>query len=203
MATCRQTPDIEVLREESTQIAAKMGYQEASRRSSGRKRVRQPQIQRIGRAMGAAGIARELRRQERGSDFTGYTTNFTLRSLVDFLRLVGGSKWELSLVPVSWIECWHTAAPLKEIYCGAWSGEERVLLEKRVRGLADRIRKGRTLPGIFLTRSQHDRSTHWIRDGHRRLLAHRVAKASAILTYHPVGIFGGEKSRKVRFGKAR
>lgn len=165
--------------------------------------MRQLGIQTVGPPMGAVRVAKELRRQERGSDFTGYTTNFTFRSLVEFLRLVGGSRWEVSLVPVSWIKCWHTDASLKEIYRVAGSGADRSLLENRVRGLANRLREGRKLPGILLTRSERGRNSHWILDGHRRLLAHRVARASAIRAYHPVGMFGGGSSRKVPFAKAR
>lgn len=188
--------------ERLSQTSAEMGFRYPLGRSLGRQLWRQVEAQRIGPPIGAAAVAMELRRQERDSDFTGYTTNFTFRSLVEFLRLVGGSRWKLSLVPVSWIKCWHNAAPLKEIYRAAGSGAERLVLENRVRGLADTIREGAKLPGIFLTKSQQKRGAHWILDGHHRLLAHRVAKAPAILAYHPVGMFAAGVGRKVPFAQA-
>lgn len=146
--------------------------------------------QKVGSYFRVTDIAKELRRQERESDFTGYTENFTLSELRQFLQAVGGPRWELSLVPVSWIKCWHTLAQLREIYRGVAPDAERLRLEKQVKRLANRIRQRRDLPGIFLVRSQHDQNAHWILDGHRRLLAHRAAKVPTILVYHPFGMFG-------------
>lgn len=171
-------------------------------RSLGRKLSRQVEAQTIGPSIGAASLARELRRQERGSDFTGYTTNLTLRSLIEFLRFAGGDRWALSLVPVAWIRCWHTAVPVEEIYRAAGSGRERLLLENRVRRMAERILEGGELPGIFLAKSQQRPGTHWILDGHHRLLAHRVARAPGILAYHPLGMFGAGVGRKVAIAQA-
>lgn len=154
--------------------------------------------------LGVREIARELRRQERKSDFTGYTVNFTCSDLRQFLQVVGGSRWKLSPVPISWIKCWHTVAPLREILRGVDCDEERLLLQKQVERLADKIRKGKNLPGIVLVKSQHRRNEHWILDGHRRLLAHRAARVPTIPVYHPLGMFGrtrrgGENGVRIQF----
>lgn len=165
--------------------------------------MRELRVQTICRPMGVARVAKELRRQERGSHFTGYTTNFTLPSVRQLLQLIGGTQWELSLVPICWIKCWHTRASLVEISKETgWYGTRGLALQDRVRELADRIRKGAKLPGVFLTKSQQRPGSHWILDGHHRLLAHRVAKAPAILAYHPLGMFGAGVGRKVAFAQA-
>ena len=153
------------------------------------------EIRKVGRTLGVVSVAKELRRQERTSDFKGYTENFTLSNLQDFLRLVGGSRWELSVVPISCIKCWHSSASLEKICGSADSVTGRILLGKQVRQLAGSVRQGRTLPGIFLVRSQNCQTAHWILDGHRRLLAHRAAKTPAVLVYHPSGLFGGSRVR--------
>lgn len=176
-----------------------MKYQYRDDRSLGRKLTHQVEIQIIGRPLGVTRIAKELRRQERNSDFTGYTENFTFLDLQHFLRSVGGPQWELSIVPISLIKCWHASAPVKEICCGVKSDEERFLLDRQIQQLVEKIREGRTLPGIFLTKSQNRRNTHWILDGHRRLLAHRLAKAPTILVYHPFGMFSGNTTGRIRF----
>jgi len=157
----------------------------------GRKPAAELEIQIVGRPLGVTRIA-----QERTSDFTGYTENLTFADLQDFLRSVGGPRWELSIVPISKIKCWNTSAPLEEILCTAESSEERSHLRQQVKRLATRVRQGIELPGIFLVRSQNRSNTHWILDGHRRLLAHRAAKASTIPVYHPLGMFRGDKIRK-------
>lgn len=155
----------------------------------GKKLLAQPRIQRIGRPLGVRCITREIRRQEKNSDFTGYTENFNFSDLQDFLQLVGGPQWELRAVPISWIKCWNASAPLREIYGSAESDQARVRLRKQAKQLADKIRQGRLLPGIFVVKSEESGNAHWLLDGHRRLLAHRVAKAAIILVYHPVGMF--------------
>lgn len=49
-----------------------------------RKATNQPGIQRLSRPVGVARMAREIRRQERGSDFNGYTVNYSVASLREF-----------------------------------------------------------------------------------------------------------------------
>ena len=202
MEASRHRFDVEGVSHVLTYTRAKMRYQCMRGRSLDRKPAHRLAIRRIGRPLGVKRIARELRRQERTSDFTGYTENFTLQDLQDFLRLVGGTRWELSAVPISCIKCWQTSAALKEIYGALGPGAERLVLKKQIRRLAEKIRQGRTVPGIFLTKSQQGRGTHWILDGHRRLLAHRVAGASTVLTYYPLGMFSGDAKREPPFAEA-
>lgn len=166
-----------------------------------KKQIPSPAFQRINRRAGVLSIATELRRQERTSDFTGYAVNYSFRDLQHFLRSAGGSQWELSLVPMTRIKCWHTSASLKEIRHAVWSSIERSAFDEQIKELAAKIRRGQRLPGIFLVKSHHDQARHWILDGHRRLIAHRVAKAANILVYHPRGMFGVNRRGKRAFAE--
>lgn len=135
-------------------------------------------------------IALELRRQERGSDFTGYTENHTLTELVRFIAEVGGEHWQLSRVPLSRIRCWNTRTPVARLLRVIASDERGAYHLRKIRRLAEQIRRGRSLPGIVVAHSRRP-AEHWILSGYRRLAAHRVAHARAILVYHPADSFGG------------
>lgn len=149
----------------------------------------QPGIQRISRPLGVARIAREIRRQERSSDFNGYTVNYSVASLREFFREVGGPSWVLSLVPLSMIKCPQTRCSVKELLDTADCVSDRRRLSKQVRHMAREVRAGVVMPGIFLTRDKRYEGEHWIIEGYRRMLAHRIARASTILAYHPVDLF--------------
>lgn len=153
-------------------------------------------IRPIGRPLGLARVAKEIRRQERTSDFTGYTENYSVSSLKDFLLSVAGSRWQLSIVPILFIKCWHTSTPLREVLRIVRSEERGALHEKQIKKMAGSVRRGRVLPGIFLVKSEQRGVGHWILAGHRRLLAHRLAKATTIPVYHPCGLFENKKSTR-------
>ena len=148
------------------------------------------EIRRMTRPLGVARIASEIRRQERRSDFNGYTVNYPVASLRDFLREVDGPKWVLSMVPLNMIKSAQTSMRVKDLLDTADSVSDRRRLRKRVRQMAQGIRLGVIVPGIFLVRDPSQAGSHWILDGHRRLLAHRIARASSIPVYHPVDLFG-------------
>lgn len=161
-------------------------------------------IRRIGGPLGLTKIAKEIRRQERTSDFTGYTENYSFSSLKDFLLSVGGPCWQLSIVSILFIKCWHTSAPLKEILRVVRSEEGGTLHERQIRKMAGSIRRGQSLPGIFLVKSEQRGDRHWILAGYRRLLAHRLAKVATIPVYHPCGLFENEiTTRSARSASAR
>ncbi len=147
------------------------------------------EIRRMTRPLGVARIASEIRRQERKSDFNGYTVNYSVASLRDFLREVHGAKWVLSMVPLKMIRCAQTSMGVKDLLDTADCVSDRRRLSKQVRQMAQRIRLGTIVPGIFLLRDPGRASRHWILDGHRRLLAHRIARVSSVPVYHPVDIF--------------
>ena len=157
--------------------------------TTGRKVARQPDIQRISRPLGVARIAREIRRQERSSDFNGYTVNYSVASLREFFREVGGPRWVLSLVPLSKIRCPQTRSSIKKLLDTADCVSDRRRLSKQVRQMAREVRTGVVMPGIFLTRHKRFEGEHWIIEGYRRVLAYRMARASAIPTYHPIDLF--------------
>ncbi len=148
------------------------------------------EIRRMTQPLGVARIAREIRRQERKSDFNGYTVNYAVASLRDFLREVDGAKWVLSMVPLKMIKCAQTSMHVKDLLDTADSVSDRRRLSKQVRQMAQGIRLGTIVPGIFLLRDPGQAGSHWILDGHRRLLAHRIARVSSIPVYHPVDLFG-------------
>jgi len=160
-----------------------------------RKATNQPRIQRISRPLGVAWMAREIRRQERRSDFNGYTVNYSVASLRDFFREVGGPKWVLSRVPLSLIRCDQRRMTIKDLLDTADSISDRRRLSKQVRQMAREIRAGVIMPGIFLTRHSRRKGEHWIIEGYRRVLAHRIARASTILPYHPVNLFSLAEKR--------
>jgi hypothetical protein len=164
--------------------------------------MRQPEIRRISRPLGVARIAREIRRQERGSDFNGYTVNYSVASLREFFREVGGPKWVLSMVPLNLIKCAQTRMAVKDLLDTADSVSDRRRLSKQVRQMAREIRLERSLPGIFLTRSPNRRGEHWILEGYRRVLAHRIAGATTILAYHPVDLFGDTSTSRASGAQA-
>ena len=162
-----------------------------NRRLAGeRKVINQVEIREISRPLGVARIAREIRRQESNSDFNGYTVNYSVSSLQEFLRSADGPKWVLSVVPLRMVKCPQMCLPVEDLLDTAESVAQRRLLTRQVRHMARAIRLGRSLPGIFLTRSQSRRGEHWILEGYRRVFAHRVAGARTILVYHPVDLFG-------------
>jgi len=165
------------------------GFPRASKMKAKRKATSQPGIQRVSRPLGAARMAREIRRQERSSDFNGYTVNYSVASLRDLFREVGGPKWLLSKVPLSMIRCPQTRMTVKELLDLADPISYRPRLSKQVRQMAREIRAGVVMPGIFLTRDKRYEGEHWIIEGYRRMLAHRIARASTILAYHPVDLF--------------
>jgi hypothetical protein len=142
------------------------------------------------RPLGVARIAGEIRQQERKSDFNGYTVNYSVASLRDFLREVHGAKWMLSMVPLKMIRCAQTSTRVKNLLDTAESVSDRRRLSKQVKQMAQMIRLGTIVPGIFLSRDLGQANSHWILDGHRRLLAHRIARISSIPVYHPVDLFG-------------
>lgn len=154
-----------------------------------RKATNQPGLRRLSRPLGVARMAREIRRQERSSDFNGYTVNYSVASLRDFFREVGGPKWVLRLVPLSMIKCAQTTWSIKELLDTADCESDRRRLSKQVRRMAREMRSGVVMPGIFLTRHPKRRGEHWILEGYRRVLAHRVARAPVIPTYHPIDLF--------------
>ena len=148
------------------------------------------EIRRMTRPLGVARIAGEIRRQERKSDFNGYTVNYSVASLQDFLQEVDGAKWVLSMVPLKMINCAQASMRMKDMLDTADSVSDRLRLSQQVRQMAQEIRLGTIVPGIFLLRDPGQAGSHWILDGHRRLLAHRVARVSSIPVYHPVDLFG-------------
>jgi len=134
-------------------------------------------------------IALELRRQERGSDFTGYTENHTFAELVRFIEEAGGQQWRLSQVPLSRIRCWNTRTPVARLLSVIASDERGTYHLQKIRRLAEQIHRGRSLPGIVVTMHSRKPAEHWILSGYRRLAAHRVAHAATILVYHPADLF--------------
>lgn len=142
------------------------------------------------RDLGPRTIALELRRQERGSDFTGYTENHTFTELVSFIAEVGGQHWQLSRVTLSRIRCWNTRTSVARLLGVIASDQLGPYHLRKIRRLAGQIRRGRSLPGIVLAHSRKP-GEHWILSGYRRLAAHRVACATTILVYHPADLFGG------------
>jgi hypothetical protein len=156
----------------------------------------------ISRPLGVARMAKEIRRQERSSDFIGYTVNYSVPSLREFFRDVGGAKWVLSRLPLSMIKCAQTRMTVRDLLDTADSISNRRRLSKQVRQLAREIRAGVVVPGIFLTRSDQRRGEHWIIEGYRRVLAHRIARASTILAYHPIDLFCTPEKREPRGGHA-
>ena len=155
-----------------------------------RKVINQIEIREMSRPLGVARIAREIRRQESNSDFNGFTVNYSVSSLQEFLRSADGPKWVLSVVPLRMVKCLQTRLPVEDFLDTAESVAQRRLLTRQVRQMALEVRLGRSLPGIFLTRSQSRRDEHWILEGYRRVFAHRVAGARTILVYRPVDLFG-------------
>lgn len=137
-------------------------------------------------------IALELRRQERGSDFTGYTENHTFTELVRFIAEVGGQHWQLSQVPLSRIGCWNMRTPIARLLRVVASDEGGTYHLRKISRLAGLIRRGRSLPGIVVAHSRKP-AEHWVLSGYRRLAAHRVAHATTILVYHPADLFGGRR----------
>lgn len=173
----------------SAQTDSKAKPQHLNPHSLGEALEHHANIRRIGRPLGLTRAAREIRRQERTSDFTGYTENYSFSSLMAFLLSVGGPCWQLSIVPIQFIKCWHTSAPLKEVLRIVRSEERGAHHEKQIRKMAGSLRRGRALPGIFLVKREQRGVRHWILAGYRRLLAHRLAKATTIPVYHPCGLF--------------
>ena len=167
-----------------------------------RKATSQSGIKKMSRPLGVARMAREIRRQERSSDFNGYTVNYSVASLRDCFREVGGPKWLLSRVPLSMIMCPQTRMSVKELLDLADPISSRPQLSKQVRQMAREIRAGVVTPGIFLTRSDRREGEHWIIEGYRRVLAHRNARASTILVYHPIGLFSTPENRGARNAQA-
>ncbi len=167
-----------------------------------RKATNQPGIQRLSRPLGVARMASEIRRQERGSDFNGYTVNYSVASLRDFFREAGGPQWVLSRVPLNMIKCGQTRLTVKELLDTADSTSDRRRLSKQVRQMARDIRAGVATPGIFLTRSDRREGEHWIIEGYRRVLAHRIARATAILVYHPINLYSASEICRARNAQA-
>lgn len=159
-------------------------------------------VQKMSRPLGVARMAREIRRQERSSDFNGYTVNYSVASLQDFFREVGGRKWLLSRVPLSMIMCPQTRMSVKELLDLADPISSRPQLSKQVRQMAREIRAGVVMPGIFLARHDRFEGEHWIIEGYRRVLAHRIARASTILVYHPIDLFSTPENRGARNAQA-
>jgi hypothetical protein len=149
-----------------------------------------------------ARIAREIRRQERSSDFNGYTVNYSVASLREFFREVGGSRWVLSLVPLGMIRCPQTRCSIEELLDTADCVSDRRRLSKQVRQMAREVRAGVVMPGIFLTRHGRLAGEHWIIEGYRRVLASRIARASAIPTYHPIELFSAADKSEARHAQA-
>lgn len=145
--------------------------------------------------LSVAYIARELRRQEKHSDFTGYTENYTRAELEDLLRMVGGDRWHLSLVPIHYIKSTLTTVPVRRIRQIIELDTDHRRLHIQIKQLVTKIQCDRPLPGIFVARGQGPQGGHWILDGHRRLLAHRLAKVPVIRAYHPVGPFDHKASK--------
>jgi hypothetical protein len=133
----------------------------------------------------------ELRRQERGSDFTGHTENYTFAELIRLIEDVGGSHWQLSRMPLSRIRCWNTRASLASLLQVIAADEHGRYHLRKVRRLAAEIQHGRLLPGIVVTAHSRKAGEHWILSGYRRLAAHRFSKAATILVYHPAHLFIG------------
>jgi hypothetical protein len=173
----------------SAQTDSKPKPQHLNSSASGEALAHHADIRRIGRPLGLTRVAREIRRQEQTSDFTGYTENYSFGSLKDFLRSVGGPCWQLSIVPILFIKCWHTSTPLKEVLRIVRSEERGTHHERQIRKMASSLSRGRALPGIFWVKSEQPGVRHWILAGYRRLLAHRLAKATTIPVYHPCGLF--------------
>lgn len=167
-----------------------------------RKATSQPGIKRLSRPLGVARMAREIRRQERSSDFNGYTVNYSVASLREFFREVGGPRWVLSLVPLSMIKCPQTRCSVKELLDTADCVSDRRRLSKQVRHMAREVRAGVVMPGIFLTRHDRFEGEHWIIEGYRRVLAYRIARASAIPTYHPIDLFNPVDASGARIAQA-
>jgi hypothetical protein len=136
-------------------------------------------------------IALELRRQERGSDFTGYTENYTFMELVEFVRDVGGKRWQLSCVPLSRLRCWNTRTPLVRLLKLIGNEQLGEFRPQKIRRLVSAIQRQQRLPGIVVTWAPHKPGEHWILSGHRRLAAHRIARAAKICVYHPADLFPG------------
>lgn len=136
-------------------------------------------------------IALELRRQERGSDFTGYTENCTFMELVGFIKDVGGEHWQLSCVPLSRLRCWNTHTPLARLLRLIGNEHLGEFHLQKIRRLAAAIRRRRGLPGIVVTSASRKPGEHWILSGYRRLAAHRLAGAATIHVYHPADLFPG------------
>ena len=149
----------------------------------------QSEVQRISRPLGVARIAREIRRQERNSDFNGYTVNYSVASLREMFLEIGGPKWLLSVVPLSMIKCAQTRYSIKELLDTADCVSDRRRLSKQVRQMAREIRAGVVMPGIFLARRERFEGEHRIIEGYRRVLAYRIARVSAIPAYHPINLF--------------
>lgn len=163
-----------------------------------RRATNQPGMQRLSRPLGVARMAREIRRQERSSDFNGYTVNYSVASLREFFREVGGLKWVLSRLPLSIIKCDQTRMTVKDLLDTADSISDRRRLSKQVRQMAREIRAGVVMPGIFLARHDRYEGKHWIIEGYRRMLAHRIARASTILAYHPIDLFSTAEKRRAQ-----
>jgi hypothetical protein len=167
-----------------------------------RKATNQPGLRRLSRPLGVARVAREIRRQERSSDFNGYTVNYSAASLRDFFREVGGPEWVLSRVPLGMIRCPQTRMAVNDLLDLADPISYRPRLSKQVRQIARDIRTGVVMPGIFLTRHSRFKGEHWIIEGYRRMLAHRIAQASTILVYHPIDLFCTAEVRGARRAQA-
>ena len=180
----------------SAQTDSKAKPRHLNPRSLGEALGHHANIRRIGRSLELTNVAREIRRQERTSDFTGYTENYSFSSLMDFLLSVGGPCWQLSVVPIQFIKCWHTSAPLKEVLRIVRSEERGTHHEKQIKKMAGSVRRGRALPGIFLVKSEQRSDRHWILAGYRRLLAHRLAKVTTIPAYHPSGLFENKNTTR-------
>jgi hypothetical protein len=163
-----------------------------------RKATNQPGMQRLSRPLGVARMAREIRRQERSSDFNGYTVNYSVASLREFFREVGGPKWVLSRVPLSMIKCDQTHMTVKDLLDTADSVSDRRRLSKQARQMVREIRAGVVMPEIFLTRRDRNEGEHWIIEGYRRMLAHRIARTSTILAYHPIDLFSTAGRRRAQ-----
>ncbi len=114
---------------------------------------------------------------------------------IQSIREVGGPKWVLSRVPLSLIKCDQTRMTVKDLLDTADSISDRRRLSKQLRQMAREIRSGVIMPGIFLTRHSRRKGEHCIIEGYRRMLAHRIARASTILVYHPVNLFSVAEER--------
>lgn len=143
-------------------------------------------------------IAIEIRRQERGSDFTGYTENYSFPELVSFIEQVGGHHWQLSRIPIQRLRCWNSRTPLRRLLHAIAEdeyGRHHLLTVNRI---AKAIRRGTQLPGIVVARRAGRPNEHWILSGYRRLAAHRVAEAEAVSVFHPAGLFRQRATRALR-----